>query len=133
MKIILISHGNLCKGMKQTLSMFAATDSIATISLNESGIEEFSEQLAAELDYNQENLIIADIEGGSPYQAAVKFKLENKAQIEIVSGMNLPMVIEAVLGSKFSTSQELKIKACEAGKQAVVALELNKIINNEDE
>lgn len=97
MKVVLISHGDLCHGLKKTLEMFVSVDDVITVSLNDAGVEEFDINLATVLEKDDEYLVLSDIEGGSPYQTALKYKLEGSKKIEIVSGLNLPMAIEAVI------------------------------------
>lgn len=132
MKIILTSHGDLCQGMLSTLKMFASVDEVCAVSLDDRGIESFSERFTQLVDTSDECLIITDIEGGSPYQTALRLKLENDKKIEILSGMNLPMVIEAVLGVNYNTIEQLRDKALDSGKQGINTF-VNKVNINEDD
>lgn len=133
MKVILTSHGELCQGMLNTLEMFTSTDSVYAISLGSGGIAEFEQKLAETLAEDEEFLVLTDIEGGSPYQTVLRYKLEHNISLEIVSGINLPMAIEAVLGAKRNTVSELAQKVTTTAIESIKRLEMTQLENSEDE
>lgn len=133
MKIVLTSHGDLCHGMLKTLGMFASVDDVLAISLDESGVEDYSERLNQVLCKDEEYLILTDIEGGSPYQTVVKYKFEHNMSIEVASGMNLPMAIEAVIGKDIYTPSQLCQKCLLTGIDSIKHFELKSTENSDDE
>lgn len=133
MRIILTSHGEFCQGLLQTLSMFVSTEGVIAISLDESGVEEYEKKLNEALNTEDEYLILTDIAGGSPYQTAVKYKLEHNKTIEILSGLNLPMAVEAVIGKELHTPSQLAEKCIATGTESIGKFELQTDINEDDE
>ncbi|WP_077602646.1 PTS sugar transporter subunit IIA [Oceanobacillus sojae] len=96
--VILISHGDFCQGLLQSLKMVAGEDfGVKAVSLNEGEApEEFREKLAESIkenhtDNEQETIILSDIPGGTPFQSAAY--LAKQYKISLISGMNLPMLL----------------------------------------
>ncbi len=133
MKIILTSHGELCQGMLNTLEMFTSIDSVYAISLGSGGVVEFENKLDEILSVDEEYLVLTDIEGGSPYQTVIRYRLEHNIQLEIVSGINLPMAIEAVLGCELHTLSELAQKVTATAISSIKYLKMTQLENSEDE
>lgn len=111
MNILITTHGNFASGLLDSYKMIAGeTESIHTLSLDEHGIERFKNNLTEKLDSLIENgnkvLILCDLKGGSPYNESFLYSLKNIDQVEIVTGVNLPMLIE--LGYMIETEKDLK-------------------------
>lgn len=101
--ILLISHGNFSQGIKQSAEMIMGEQqALASICWKEQEVIETLEKNIAtkikELDSGQGVLIMVDLLGASPYNASVvcSHKLENKHKSKVLTGMNLPMVIESL-------------------------------------
>ncbi len=62
-------------------------------------------------------LLLTDMFGGTPTNIAAMFLKEN--EVEIVTGVNLPMVIKLASGSEGSTLREIAIMVEEQGKEAI--------------
>ena len=62
-------------------------------------------------------LILTDMFGGTPNNIALAFLAD--AKIEVVSGVNLPMLIKAATSRKNKTLSELGRQVCAAGKEAI--------------
>ena len=101
-KIIIATHGPLADAFKETLKMFTSDISdIYSVGLTELGVEDFKERLNAVVkecyEEDKEILVLADLFGGTPFNTAmveVKGKYEN---VEVISGINLPLLIESAL------------------------------------
>jgi mannose/fructose-specific phosphotransferase system component IIA len=84
-------------------------------------LEQLGEDITAELTRlgatDNEALVLADLMGGSPSNAAARLALTNP-KLHLVSGLNLPMVLE-VLTSVEETAAELVAVALHAGREGV--------------
>lgn len=87
-------------------------------------------KLIDELDCKDGVLFLVDLFGGSPFNAASMIAVKNE-NMEIVSGVNLPMLLEVFGSRSFSTIAELKGIAETAGKDAIKSL--IKSTGNEEE
>ena len=97
--IVLASHGDLAAGIKQTGSMvFGDQEAVAVVSLKPSmGPDDFRaelEQAVAGFEDQEQVLFLVDLWGGTPFNQASAF-IDGHDTWAIVTGLNLPMLIEA--------------------------------------
>ena len=124
MKVLVTSHGNFCHGLVESYGMIAgANDNIQAISLTDEGIGKFSEELNNTLEdmTSDDNVIImTDIKGGTPYNESLKYMLSFSDKVRLISGMNLPMLIEVGLLLNANLNlDELISKAVDVGKDSI--------------
>ena len=101
-KIIIVTHGPLADAFKATLKMFTNdVDDVYSVGLTESGVESFKSKIEEVMKECYEKgkgiLILADLFGGTPFNIAmldIKNRYEN---VQIISGINLPLLIESTL------------------------------------
>ncbi|MFV0381336.1 MAG: mannose/fructose/sorbose PTS transporter subunit IIA [Breznakia sp.] len=98
--IILASHGDFAKGMLHSGEMiFGTQENVKAITLYPSeGPDDLREKLLAAVaafENQQEVLIFVDLYGGTPFNQANGLLKEHEDNWAIVTGMNLPMLIEA--------------------------------------
>lgn len=108
MKLLLISHGGFANGLLSSYEMIAGRNkNITAISLTDDGIGDFSANLQYYLAKNNDEniLILCDVKGGSPFNQAYQQYLTNPNKIRIITGMNLPMLIE--IGLNMSDEENL--------------------------
>jgi len=97
--ILLISHGNLAKGMLDSVRLLLGDQKdLAAYDLRpDQRVEDLTRQLRKEvLRYGEDNLLIlSDMQYGSPSNAAVALALEYP-QIQHITGMNLSVILAAL-------------------------------------
>lgn len=98
--IILASHGDFAKGIMQSGSMiFGEQENVQAVTLMPSeGPDDFRAKLQkaiSKLDNADEVLFLVDLWGGTPFNQSNALFEEHKDKWAIVSGLNLPMLIEA--------------------------------------
>ena len=133
--ILVVSHGNFAQGIVETGKMFVGEqENIDFLGLNEGdNIEEFSNQIqnkVSELNAEEGVIIFSDLYGASPFKATIDL-ISNKSEkdlIKSISGVNLPMYVEAVLNREFSNIEDLYSQCMEAGKESIK--ELSEELNN---
>ncbi len=123
--IIIAGHGNFATGMASAIETIAGEqDKMATVIFPGNSTTDI---LRAELERalteieSEEVLICADIAGGTPFNNAVLLSQHSDKNIKIVSGVNIPVMLEAVLGRKDKTAAELAEMMCN-NKQGKVML-----------
>lgn len=95
--ILLISHGPFCEGLLASLQMITGPqEHIKAISLKEGQApEEYRDQIEAAIKATDDKcLVFCDIKGGTPYNSAGFLK--SKYDFNLITGMNLPMLISVV-------------------------------------
>jgi PTS system mannose-specific IIA component len=135
--VIIGTHGMFSDEILKSAEMiFGTQENIGSVTFKPGeGIEDLIEKynkLISELDSKDGVLFMVDLFGGSPFNAASIIAMKND-NMEIVTGVNLPMILE-VLGSRdFSTVSELLTIAENSGKEAVRVLTKNLQTDIEDE
>ena len=121
--ILVTGHGKFASGLLSSLKLIAGEQEkiIGIDFLEEHGTEILRENLKDALkSLGDEVLVLADLAGGSPYMNAVMMKqdLKNK-KVEVVSGVNLPMLLEIALGREDTNILNLAKNAEIAGKDSI--------------
>lgn len=99
MRILVATHGNMAKGICSSYEMLAGSnDKIDYLTLSQDDTGQFKQKLAQKIEHESDDLLIlCDIKGGSPYNECFAKYLENPQKIRVVSGLNLPMLLEVGL------------------------------------
>jgi len=119
--ILLISHGGMAAGTLDSIKVFFGDqiEKIDILSLaHEDSPEYFLEQLnekVAILDDGDGVIVFADLLGGTPANVTVRIMEADK--VDLISGMNLGMVMEC-LGARMGGEINLD-SITEAGKQNI--------------
>lgn len=123
--IILASHGEFAEGILQSGAMiFGEQENVKAITLMPSeGPEDVKAKMKtaiASFDDQDEVLFLVDLWGGTPFNQANTLFEERKDKWAIVSGLNLPMVIEAYASRLSMTSaQEIAAQIIGTAKEGV--------------
>lgn len=99
--IVVVSHGAFAEGLAEACQMLCGLpEGFFTVSLlADEGPAQFIEKLNAvkkKTDAYARTTVFADIKGGTPCKAA--FQVFTEEKYDIISGVNLPMVLEAIGG-----------------------------------
>lgn len=122
--LIVVSHGLFAKSLIESAEMIIGSQrnfiNYACLQPQE-GLEDMRDEIikiCLDLKSRTEGiLILVDIQGGTPSNSACLIpELHN---ISIVSGVNLPMLLEVLLGRKGKSLSELTDIAIRSGKEAV--------------
>lgn len=121
-----MTHGEMATGMMDSLRLIMGEqEQYQTLGLKHGDdIVEFSEKIQAgicQLDRGDGVLVLVDLFSASPYnQAAMSFNQLKDHHYRLVSGVNLPMIIEAfnqrMIGSDLETMYQA---AMTAGKDGI--------------
>lgn len=135
MKIILVSHGKLAKGMKDTVEMIAgqqenleAYEAYENGTSDDSFINDLKNSLAS--SKNDDVIIVTDVLGGSVNNEATQL-LKDHPNLTILTGMNLPLIITLVTTVNSGISDEKVSEAIDEGKKGV--LSVNKLMTGKDD
>lgn len=123
--IILASHGEFAKGILQSGTMiFGEQENVQAVTLMPSegpdDVKAKMKDAIASFDNQDEVLFLVDLWGGTPFNQANSLFEEHKDKWAIVSGMNLPMVIEAFASrSSMESAQEIASYILKPAKEGV--------------
>lgn len=126
--IVLASHGGFADGIFQSAQMiFGPQENLAHVILKPDegpdDIHRKMEEAVASFDNQEQVLFIVDLWGGTPFNQANDLVGKHKDTWAIVSGMNLPMVIEA-LGQRLGSdnAHEIAKGIVKPGKDGIKTL-----------
>lgn len=134
--ILLVSHGNLSKEFLNTCELITGKQKdIEAISLYEGeSREDFGKKVldAAERLYTEDGLLVlADLYGGTPCNMSVIELLNKYEKVEILSGLNLSMLLEVALNR--SNLQESVNSIISSGKEGIIDVKKVMASQSDDE
>lgn len=132
--LVLVAHGELAKEMKNSAEMIAGElPEVKVVNFYPSeGFDSLKSKIEQTVSNENDILVLADLFGGSPFNAACAVLLEKReSNIEVVSGMSLPLVLEAMTQMNILTSEKLKNYLVKMGSDTV--REFNEVLEEEDE
>ena len=120
--LIIISHGNLARELRATLEhVVGAQLHIKTISI---GTDDDMEQrrsdilkAVGEVDQGAGVIVLTDMFGGTPSNLAIS--VMDKAKVEIIAGVNLPMLVKLAEIRGHGTLKATALQAREAGREYI--------------
>ncbi len=123
--VVVITHGNLSEHLVATASMIMGdSENVIPITFSSrDSLEELREKAKEAVSkYEEEGcLILTDLMGGSANNISVE--LMNGKNIEVVTGVNLPMLLEAVGYREFADSlKELATRVQASGIKSIINL-----------
>lgn len=133
-RVIFASHGELSKGMKNSVSMIVGdlSNKVETYSLLPGqNPEDYYQLLKKEIEVSKEQVIIlCDIQGGSVHTALSKLAVFDN--VIVFSGMNMGLALDIVLktATKDIDSQEA-MNLLNTSKEGITVM--NGLYNKEDE
>jgi mannose PTS system EIIA component len=119
--LIVVSHGALAAGLVDAATMIVGPQpDLVTLSLqpedDPAGLEGRLRGILPEPDAGA--LVLVDLFGASPANAAAAL-LRDRADVEIVSGVSLPMLVEVLVARDSLTAFDLAQRAVSAGSEGI--------------
>lgn len=123
-KVLILSHGGLAQSLYDTVGFIVQErGGLEALGLGVDTDAFRSSLRKAVLDSPEDDiLILVDLFGGTPFNMAASLLGEAKAKgkrVEIVSGVNLPMLLDVTLKVTNSSLEELKRAAFSIGKMGI--------------
>ncbi len=120
--VLMISHGKMVEGIKNSVELIMGKqDQVDCLGLNEGNdfntFKESVYQKIIHLNTGSGVIVLVDLFGASPYNATamnVERLKESHCNIKVVTGINLPMVLETI------TYRQQKITLDELYKHALI-------------
>lgn len=135
--VIVGTHGMFSEEILKSAEMiFGGQENVASVTFKPGeGVDNLVEKynkVINDLDSKDGVLFMVDLFGGSPFNAASIIAMRHE-NMEIVTGVNLPMILEVLGSREFSSLSELLEIAENSGKDAIKVLNKNLEEDLEDE
>jgi PTS system mannose-specific IIA component len=121
--ILILTHGELGVQFLETARLIGLTSEEQTMALAvdpKAAPESVRDQLAktiTKLNRGSGVLILTDLFGGTPTNLSLSFL--NEGKVEVVTGLNLPMLIKSINSRGDHDLTSLARLACDAGKENI--------------
>lgn len=103
MDIVIATHGNFAEGLVDAAKLILGSDTeLKYVSLQKNdNIDDFEESFKQTLEACEgKPLVFVDMFGGSPFNISMKYS--KQYDYSVITGVNLPMVIESALSKEFA-------------------------------
>lgn len=127
--LVVVSHGNLAEQMVKTSEMILGKqDGLESLCLQPGECkEDFENRLEKKLNKykGREILVLADLYGGTPFNSTMTHVLKGGHNISLLTGVNLPMIIQALLSKEekiCEVIEEIKNAAVQGIQNGISAL-----------
>ncbi|WP_138206236.1 mannose/fructose/sorbose PTS transporter subunit IIA [Haloimpatiens lingqiaonensis] len=133
--IIIGTHGNFSEELVKSSEMiFGQQENVGYVTFKPGeGSDDLMDKytkLLNKLDTEDGVLFLVDLFGGSPFNAASRIAI-GKENMDIITGVNLPMLLEVYGSRSFSNLQELVNIAKNSGVESIKAFK--EIMNSQEE
>jgi fructoselysine and glucoselysine-specific PTS system IIA component len=132
-KFLIATHGTLAAGIKSSLDIIIG--SMEHVFLLQAYVDEQTtvegqlQKIMAQVDDSDELIVFTDILGGSITNQVLQYGL--KPNVYVVSGVNLPLVIDIMLADTATPAEEVISTAIENAKEQMVFV--NKLLSSQNE
>lgn len=125
--ILVVSHGALAEGMLDAMQMITGPqEKVLALGLKETEAPEDLidriREAADALDDGDGVLIMVDLYGATPFNSSSRLFMESSHSIEVVTGVNLPMLVEIVMSREGVSLADLLQQAYQAGQGGIKLL-----------
>ncbi len=122
--IVLVSHGLLADGLKDAVEMIAGPQThLQTVGMQPGttiiSLRAMIEQAVTDVTSDGGVLVLVDILGGNPADASSYLA---RRGIQVICGVNLPMLLELLIQREHLSQRELTTIALQAARQSVINL-----------
>lgn len=127
--ILVLTHGDMANGIVSAVNLIGGEfDKFDAIGLyHGDDVDEYAQLVQSkvnELDDNSGVIIFCDLFGATPYNTTAKIysELKGKVDYKSITGVNLPMVIEALFNRETMNLDELTDHLLNTGKDGIKEL-----------
>lgn len=134
--ILLLSHGPFAVSLIDTAKMlFGDSENLAAFSLEPGDdIDKYRESFVEVIkEFPKGSLILVDLFGGTPCNQVMRYIQETGEPLEIVGGMNLPMLVNAVLAREGMSGKEFSLDTVQNGKNGIFRVDAEGFLSDDDD
>lgn len=126
LSIILTGHGGFATGLEKAMKQILGEQpQIMAIDFPESSsttlLTSQFEQALSLLDEREGLVFLTDLLGGTPFRVASTLAMQ-KPEREVITGVNLQLLLEMVMEREGLSSQEFRLLALECGHRGLTSL-----------
>ncbi|KWZ78842.1 PTS sugar transporter subunit IIA [Heyndrickxia coagulans] len=134
-KILVATHGYFANGIKSSIKLLTGVEEniyFLNAYVNDESIDKQIEHFFQSASEENEIIIFTDLYGESVTQKIIAYASSIKRKVHLISGFNLPVILEVVLSTKKLTDQLLEEMVADSQKQMKL-IELSNLSKQETE
>lgn len=137
--IIVSGHGEFASSFEKTVEYVIGTqEKIKYINFNnqisKAELNSRFKEAMDSLSLEEGILFVTDLLGGTPFSVAVELSLENKDNIKVIGGTNLPALLAAIeLREEYENPLNYIEEIIEEGKEAIAMFSQNEDVDNTED
>lgn len=138
-KILIATHGHLASGFLSSIQLLTGKVQEITVINAYAYVDECDFEQELNVFVNQVNeqdqiFVFTDLFGGSVNQKITKTFLEKEIAVTILSGFNLPILLEIVLATKELTKEDIQelVNKCQQELKMTILDEVH-VVNEEED
>lgn len=134
--LILCSHGPFAIGLLRSLEMLAGhASNVSAFSLEPGDdVNVYRQVIVSQLEaYPEGSIVFVDLFGGTPCNQILRYVQESGQWIEMVTGMNLPILLSAAIMRKTMKGSDLSVALVADGKQSVERIDMEKLLLDDED
>lgn len=134
--IVLLSHGPLAVSLVATAKMvFGESENLAAFSFEEGDdADQYRLKVAETLErFPEGSVVMLDLFGGTPCNQMMRYIQETGKPLEVVAGMNLPMLVSTFLSRESMSGKILSLDAASNGKEGVLRVDVEGFLSDDDD
>lgn len=121
--IVICAHGNLANELLSTLNFISGNSGTVTAvavdhNTDVPAARKIIKEAIRSADDGSGTLVVTDLYGGTP--SNICMSLQDELKMEIISGVNLPILIKAVSIQKTSDLETMAVKLKEYGRENIL-------------
>jgi len=121
--IVIVCHGDLADGFVSAAEMILGeVDNVSAVSVDVTqepeAIQDTIREAIKSVDQNDGVFILTDLFGGTPANVSLSFLEPNR--VEIITGINLPLVIKLLKDREKYPMEELKVKLIQSAVKNIL-------------
>lgn len=108
LNIVVCTHGRMCEELIKSVEMIGGElkNTVAVPLLSSMSMDDYYNAVLEKMDENKMNLCLTDLFGGTPCNTLLSLSREYK--MEIICGVNLPVLLETTAADSYGSIEELK-------------------------
>ena len=115
--------------------LFGESENIAADSLEQGDdIDKYREAFVETInEFPEGSMILVDLFGGTPCNQVMRHIQETEKPLEVVGGMNLPMLVNAVLAREEMSGKDFSLDTVENGKKGIFRVDTEGFLSDDDD
>ena len=132
---VLVSHGGMAEGMVEAIRMITGIEEqLEAVGLYEEdspeGLMDLVQEAVKRVDTGDGAILFVDLFGATPFNSSARLAMTQGDSLEVVCGMNLPMILELIMQREGESLAAMVDMAVDTGRNGVMHFEKPPLVNS---